>query len=557
MSDTGFRLRMGHFGGLAVAVALGHQAFIILSPHQTLLEYVFSRDDAYYYFRIAQNTVELGFPTFDGLHRSSGVQFLWYILLVALAWAVPDPISFLYAVLFLGMAFSAGAAILLWHAMRSLHSVRLADLSMFPFAGLLIERWHTMNGMEYPLHLVIIMAIIWFGARLFFHAEARTTGALVVLSALLALNYWTRLDAVIFSVFAWAGLVWAIWRGPGRMTWRHLAALSLIPGLAALAYIAMSYWMADTALPISGAVKRVYAEHYLESSSALSIAKLWVSWLIKIQIQQSLVLVPDMVWDYTTMAYNPLKRPAELAIPLALIAGLTWLGLTLYRRSTQDPLAWRLMCIALAILAIGNLHIFAMIVAIGDFSHVSTHYYAWEMVAWLLIGALALNTMLATGTRLATLAATFLIALGAGGWAFQGASAMINIADPNTRSYSMSRYLLAQKLNPTLPADTRVGAWNAGALGYFLQRPVVPLDGIVNDRDFLERMEQDLPIRDYLIEQRIEYLIDHNNPDLTLRRGQRRDETTPFRNLIDWADLELVDQIGEIRMYRFTPVAAR
>lgn len=44
----------------------------------------------------------------------------------------------------------------------------------------------------------------------------------------------------------------------------------------------------------------------------------------------------------------------------------------------------------------------------------------------------------------------------------------------------------AEWLNANTPADSVVASWDAGVLGYFSHRPVINLDGLVNDWEFVE-----------------------------------------------------------------------
>jgi hypothetical protein len=62
-----------------------------------------------------------------------------------------------------------------------------------------------------------------------------------------------------------------------------------------------------------------------------------------------------------------------------------------------------------------------------------------------------------------------------------------------------------------LPADARIGAWNAGSLGYLSGRPVVNLDGLVNSWSFLESGQYDLCA--YWERNRITHLIDAFSED--------------------------------------------
>jgi len=63
----------------------------------------------------------------------------------------------------------------------------------------------------------------------------------------------------------------------------------------------------------------------------------------------------------------------------------------------------------------------------------------------------------------------------------------------------------------SLPVDARIGAWNAGTLGYLSGRTVVNLDGLVNSWEFLETGQHDLCA--YWERQGITHLIDAFSED--------------------------------------------
>src|SRR4030095_1515374 len=54
-------------------------------------------DDTYYYLQTAWNTRQLGFVTFDGLHPTNGVQFLWFVIILLLAMVAHTKTVLLFA----------------------------------------------------------------------------------------------------------------------------------------------------------------------------------------------------------------------------------------------------------------------------------------------------------------------------------------------------------------------------------------------------------------------------------------------------------------------------
>ena len=64
----------------------------------------------------------------------------------------------------------------------------------------------------------------------------------------------------------------------------------------------------------------------------------------------------------------------------------------------------------------------------------------------------------------------------------------------------------ARWLEANTPPEARIGSFNAGILGYFSDRTVVNLDGVVNEDAY--RARRDGLTRQYVCEQEIRYLVD-------------------------------------------------
>jgi hypothetical protein len=73
--------------------------------------------------------------------------------------------------------------------------------------------------------------------------------------------------------------------------------------------------------------------------------------------------------------------------------------------------------------------------------------------------------------------------------------------------YQKEMYAAAGILQ-NLPENARIGSWNAGILGYFAERTVINLDGLVNSNilDYARRRRLD----QYIEDNHIEYIADYN-----------------------------------------------
>lgn len=77
------------FGVILAVVALLVNIYIALQPQAYLLQW-FSNDDAFYYFKVAQNVAAGLGSTFDGVNLSNGYHPLWMLVLVPVYWIAGD-----------------------------------------------------------------------------------------------------------------------------------------------------------------------------------------------------------------------------------------------------------------------------------------------------------------------------------------------------------------------------------------------------------------------------------------------------------------------------------
>lgn len=533
---------------IMLAIAAIFQLYWSFLPVSFLVDMVFERDDAFYYIKIARNMAETGQASFDGIHLSNGVQLMWHYMLTGLAFVVEDKILYLRAVLLLCVACNLLVGWLLWLLGRQMLNAPLGAIMVILWSGIMIERWHTLQGMEYSLHLAIALICLLLLWRVVVERDMARP-VLFWLGLALAACFWSRLDAVVFAVAIWAvvaGLIWSRMDFAPRMG--ALIALTVMPAIGAVAYVASSYSLAETWLPLSGGVKSYYAQRFFEGVGPARIAIEQVGWAMKIHMMLVLSLVPANLYDMGhAVVMNPLSQPEQLVIPVvAKLVSL--LGVwRIWRHYGFASAHGRVFLLAIALFVVCTVHIGVAIWALGDFSHVTRHYYGWLLIFWLIWGGLllvmlleALPEMIARGLAVALLAG-FVVAYGLMGYRFAAAY------DPRgLYSHAFIRMGLSETLNKTLPEDATVGAWNAGALGFFLERPVVNLDGLVNDKAYLEVLESGTPVLEYIKAEGITHLIDHNGRDLTLAYQETRDLEGEFRNGITWEDVEVLDKVEDI-----------
>lgn len=527
--------------GIAYVLLLGAACFQVVlaaSPLRILVAHVLSNDDAYYYFRVSRSLAAMGVATFDGLHETNGVQLLWAGVLAVLARFVEDETLYLRAALALSVALNLVAGIGLGRLGLSLHSKTLGATAIVLWSGMMINGRATLSGMEFPLHMAVIVACSAIGCTAWRQPEQLGLRGMVAGLVLLSLNAWVRLDSALFSVVVWLALARASGRWPaGERRRAATALLFVLPIAAAGAYTATSWWLGGTVTPISGAVKALYADRHFSGWGP------WVAvgghgfWWVSILTRTALAIVHPRLATAVQLQ-NPLFLAGGIVATASLVAAILCVA--------APPLGERdrwLSRALLILMAVGAVHAGVVAFLIGPFSHVVSRYYGWLTLSFVLAVGLLVARSRPRPQIFALACAALLIS-----WL---PSARRMLVDPLPNGLNVRRQELAERIRRDLPPDARVGAWNAGQLGYFCGRTVVNLDGLANDGEFLAFLRSQRPIREYLDREGIEYLADYDDSDLSMRFRERWDRSRWFRGSIEWSDLEILysDSAPARRLY--------
>jgi hypothetical protein len=505
-----------------------------------LNEHVLKMDDAYYYFQAARNVADLGWLTFDGIHATSGVQVLWAAVLAGIALIVHDRVGFIRAVLILSALLNGLAGVILWRLGRRMYSGAVGGVAVILWSGFMLGLLPMMMGVEYPLQMVILLAIlsVWWTI----HVDPASNGSptrLQLLGVLLTLNYWNRLDAASLSLLVGFATIVSLYGTHRSMPdlARQLAWLSVWPVAGAIGYVAVCLIAAHTPMPISGLAKGYYAARHFDGYGWLVSLAGHVAWWADIEVRP----LADIVSSALLENNSPLFRSLPLAVLAAVGVSTYWSAAQIVREQRQNVRRFRAMLFLALSWLFGALHAALVVVTIGPFSHVTQHYYGWLLITWCLWGGLMIERLLATSRSAFLWARPIGIAVITCLVAANSAIAWRRFARPVDVSATLHnrRLPVIAWIEEHVPADARIGAWNAGQIGYFSQRTVVNLDGLANDGKYLEVLEHG-SLADYLRRERITYLVDNNALDLTMPYLASWDHTVFFHRTVPWAGLEKV-----------------
>jgi hypothetical protein len=209
-----FLKRIHVFEIVLITVVLSLHLYAALSDAYNLPNTWFTRDDAYYYFKVAQNITEGHGSTFDGINPTNGYHPLWMLVCIPVfVLARYDLILPLRVLLMVMALFNAATAILIYRLVKSnlSPSVAMTAASFWSF-NLYIHYTVYEFGLETPLAAFGIVLFIYKLSQ--FEREWRTrqvtTGQLGTLAFTAVIVLFSRLDLIFLAVIAG---IWIVFRG--------------------------------------------------------------------------------------------------------------------------------------------------------------------------------------------------------------------------------------------------------------------------------------------------------------------------------------------------------
>ena len=166
----------------------------------------FTRDDAYYYFKVAQNISEGLGSTFDGVNLANGYHPLWMLVNIPIfALARFNLVLPLRILLLLMAALHAASAILLYRlVLRTLSPLVGSFIALFWAFSIYIHETVVQYGLETGL-TVFTLLLFLYQAQKFNRADEQTPKKIVQLALLAVLVMFSRLDTVflvlLFGVY--------------------------------------------------------------------------------------------------------------------------------------------------------------------------------------------------------------------------------------------------------------------------------------------------------------------------------------------------------------------
>lgn len=218
--------RIEWFEVLLTAVVFAIGLYAALSEAHNFPNQWFTRDDAYYYFKVAQNISEGHGSTFDGINRTNGYHPLWlWINVPIFALARFDLILPLRVLLLVMSGLSAATAILLYRFIGKVFTPAVGAIAAIYWAfsrDVLVQVYQ--QGLETGLaaFFIVLLAYKLYQFEKSWRSEPVTTKQLAGLGVLAVLVMFSRLDLVFLAGMAG---IWIVFR---RHPLRYLLPLDIV-----------------------------------------------------------------------------------------------------------------------------------------------------------------------------------------------------------------------------------------------------------------------------------------------------------------------------------------
>jgi hypothetical protein len=495
--DVSPRVTRLALGGAALA-GVAFQLVLVLAPLDTVVAKL-TPDDLYYYLQTAWNLSRLGFPTFDGLNSTNGVQFAWFWVLTALGAVAPSKELFLRGVLLLAVALNALTFLGIARLGKALGR---GTLTLFVAAGwLYLTGRYYLSGLENSLHALVF---VWFLAQVATLVVRRerseeTLRALTWVSVLASLLVWIRIDTVFYTGPLFLYALWLTRSSPVKAwLWSSAPALA-IPVVAGAVMAAGFHWMAGYPLPVSGLIKQGLYEWTLSTFAELSLRGFQTT---NAFFDLGKLVIPGRFY-----------QGALVAGVLATLSGLWALGRFTNYHAESGLGRFRSAFLVLLVAAFAHL---LYLTRLGGYAEHGFWYQSPYFVTCIVTTAVVLDglvTLVSTRWSLRrALLAPALFGLLALAWA--GGSTFRYFVREKLREYpDIYRMQTARWMRDNLEPEAVCGSWNAGQLGFFSERRVVHMEGLVNSVAFYRWLSRrDVRELDYLRERRIAYVVDYQMP---------------------------------------------
>lgn len=420
-------------------------------------------DDFFYYAQAARNLVFSGTSTFDGIHLTNGYHPLWFLVIAVITkifgigglLGATTVYPFAIAVETLQSLIVIGAAYLSFKIASKFCSENISLCIQLLTVGATLMQART--GMETGLAIVMILALVAFRIHDGFHWNFTHSLLYGVLGSIAILS---RLDvALMVGPMVGYDLLTEVRGWRARFEVSLTIALGLFP---LVGYFLSNLVIFHTLMPISGTAKQLRAHHF-----------------------------PSWYALHTFLGFFFAKNSPLLVVQFLL----TVFALLKFRTFSLRANKYRVIFFAMLMFPIVHLLI---ITSASD----------WELFLWYLypwtVSFIAAGVVLFSGRTEVRKYETVAAYCCAGFLVFYGL--LVGVRSSPSHNLPYQAALEIKEFEREHPGIYGMGD-RAGAVGYFGSQPVVQLEGLMMDKDYLENIRKEKDLLNVLREYHIRYYV--------------------------------------------------
>ena len=468
-----------------VSISLGFK----LCMEENLLgnNYFFFEDDWFYYMEIARNFHAGQYFSFDRITRTNGVHYLWEFILVfvyGLLKVIEMEDFFVRGTLFLNAVIYLICGSIFFRPLSTIvgHFAAMAII----VSGMLLYSTLFLNGMETSVALLAFLVTTIYLQRCLRHDTLNIDW--LVFAVLCFIIFLARVDAIVISLSLYAGM---LWRFRDLPLLKSLSCFVIMIGM----YAFINFIFFESSFPISGSVKAFWAEQFPKPVVGIwqyglgVIARSFLGSIGSVYRVESVsigyvvvlsLLVPVFFFlFYSFRSRSVFLNHEKYVLIVAAFSGFTYLVSQLIYYSIFSPKIWRWY------LGTG----------------IITIYILASVLVFLIIRKYADDRFSSILSKL--VASVLLIASGYIDYSTT-AIALNEIRTSDTYGKTANR--VVRWITDNTEADDIIGIWAAGQIGYYSDRHVINLEGLVGDVELLNANKENRLI-EYIATKNVAYVI--------------------------------------------------
>lgn len=490
---------------------LAQLLFVFLSGLSTLVR----NDDAFYYFTIARNFPTTKNLSFSGVGLTNGIQPLWTLILCLVSYLFNglsgSPILLLRVFFTISVLCNVASGIFIYLLCEDIFGRKPALIvsCLWLFGPYLFLK--QLQGMENSLHALCLSVTLWYYVTRLHGRQVRWVSH-AIFGLLLGITFLARVDEiflllVILAIYIWQGRKDILTSG------KNVTALLVFFSIPVIPYLAYNISYFGHLFPISGAVKLYRSKIiYNQLGGFLSVGS------FKLVFQSVLEGIKGMINSVLGKGfYTVLIMKFDANFKVKAILALAFFSLVLvflFNHKVRNHLKHSFSQFNKKLnffLPFVVLHfIISVVLYPNQILYAGVGW--WFLPEYFLIFFMLANLLISVweGFRFRWLNYFFMIFLIVNMLLSNYFIIFNGTIYPDTKFslVQMSKYEAARWINENTHDMDILGSFNAGIVGYFSNRRVINLDGLVNDYNFLEYLKKGKLV-EYVHANNIKYIADY------------------------------------------------